>query len=202
VDRAYQSPFLDSELFASEPDVRRARRADALVAGSPFLDALMPDDASLHDGEASADDGQVEEAWSESYEFVDEHVEPENESYDREQAPDEESAPDEDGQELFEQFAPVVSQTDLRKRIDDYFAAAEVTYTLPTGGTVKARSQFTYSKRPDLYKLRSKLGRNSAFEEASASDTTIYSRPRLEQLATTPRADRCRQVQAVNARRR
>lgn len=192
MDRAYQSPFLDSELFVSEPDVRRARRADALVAGSPFLDALTPGDATLHEGEASADDGQVEEAWRESGEFVDEHVEPENESYDREQAPDEESAPDEDGGELFEQFAPVVSQADLRARIDDYFAAAEVEYTLPAGGTVRARSQFTYSKRPNLDKLRSTLERTlgGAFERKHprAIHNTVYGRPRLEQLAAVTQA--------------
>ena len=154
---------------------------------------MTPADTTLHDGEASADDGQVEEAWSESYEFVDEHVEPENESYEREpvageeSAPEEESAPDEDGAELFEQLAPVVSQADLRARIDDYFAAAEVEYTLPSGGSVKARSQFTYSKRPGLNELRSKLERTlgGAFERKhpGAIHYTVYGRPRLEQLA-------------------
>ena len=103
-------------------------------------------------------DGQVEETSSESCEFVDEHVEPENESYDREQASDEESAPYEDGQELFEQFAPVVSQADLRTRIDDYFAAAEVGYTLPAGnrqGTVAVHLQQASGPQ----RLRSKLER-------------------------------------------
>ena len=86
MERTFRSPFLDSELFVPEPDVRRARRADTLVAGSPFLDALTD-------------------------EFVDEHVEPGDESYDRRQASDQETGPDEDGQELFEQPVPERART-------------------------------------------------------------------------------------------
>jgi V8-like Glu-specific endopeptidase len=43
---------------------------------------------------------------------------------------------------LMEELVAAVSQSDLRKRIDEYFDLANAEYTLPDGNKVRARSQF------------------------------------------------------------
>jgi V8-like Glu-specific endopeptidase len=59
-----------------------------------------------------------------------------------------------------EELVPKVSVSDLRKRIDEYFDLAKADYTLPSGVTVKARSQFhlaSVSSEQDAEKLEGLL---------------------------------------------
>ncbi len=51
--------------------------------------------------------------------------------------------------DLFEMFAPKVSQTDLRKRIDEYFELANAEYVLPKATKIWARPQFHFAKAGD-----------------------------------------------------
>ena len=55
----------------------------------------------------------------------------------------------EDESPLFEAFAPKVSETDLRKRIDEYFVLANAEYVFPNKTRVKARPQFHIAKVGD-----------------------------------------------------
>ena len=54
-----------------------------------------------------------------------------------------------DESERFEEFVPKVSETDLRKRIDEYFDLANAEYILPDKTKVKARPQFHIAKVGD-----------------------------------------------------
>lgn len=91
------------------------------------------DEESLaSEGEAGAEpQGDFDEA--EDVELEDEIVFTDTERY-------------EDEGPLFEAFAPKVSLSDLRSRIDDYFANANTEYDLGGGVKVKARPQFRYAK--------------------------------------------------------
>lgn len=55
----------------------------------------------------------------------------------------------EDESERFEEFVPKVSETDLRKRIDEHFGLANAEYTLPDKTKVRARPQFHIAKVGD-----------------------------------------------------
>ncbi|MGH7335540.1 MAG: hypothetical protein ACREKS_22900 [Candidatus Rokuibacteriota bacterium] len=88
---------------------------------------------------------------------------------------------------LFEMFAPEVSQTDLRTRIDDYFDRANAEYDLGHGAKVKARPQFRYARGGDSEEVKTKVRRilGAGFERRHplAIHFAAYGRAKPSELA-------------------
>jgi V8-like Glu-specific endopeptidase len=107
-----------------------------------------------------------------------------------EAAPDELPFEAEDYPEpLAEELVPKVSGPDLRKRIDEYFDLANAGYTLPSGGTVKARSQFniaSVSSERDAEKLeellKEKLGATVSGPLHTVIRCAAYGRARPDEI--------------------
>jgi len=90
---------------------------------------------------------------------------------------------------LAEELVPKVSGPDLRKRIDEYFDLANADYTLPSGGMVKARSQFNMasaSSERDAEKLEELLKKKLGATVSGPLHTVIrcaaYGRARPDEI--------------------
>ena len=90
---------------------------------------------------------------------------------------------------LAEELVPKVSDSDLRKRIDEFFDLANADYTLPTGVTVEARSQFhlaSVSSEQDAEKLeellKQKLGAKVSVPLHNVIRCAAYGRARPDEI--------------------
>jgi hypothetical protein len=197
VNRPLESPFLDDELFTRESTPDWEPRAAALLAESPFRDALAPADLAVN-----LQDDVGEALHEEPYEYR-EAINPESdegfgfrheldEQGDDEQAADavDQEAEDEFG--LFEGFAPKVSAATLRARIDGYFDLVNTEYTLTDGTKVNARSQFRYAKSGGIDRAKTRLAKalGASFERKHprAIHYAVYGRPKPAQIAAITQA--------------
>jgi hypothetical protein len=90
---------------------------------------------------------------------------------------------------LAEEMVPKVSGSSLRKRIDEYFDLANGDYTLPSGVTVKVRSQFhlaSVSSERDAEKLEKRLEEKLGAKVSGPLHTIIrcaaYGRARPDEI--------------------
>ena len=94
---------------------------------------------------------------------------------------------DEDESPLFEAFAPKVSLSDLRARIDDYFEKANAEYDLGGGVKVKARPQFRYAKaggtEEAIVKVKGILGAQFEKQHPRAIRYAAYGRAKPSDIA-------------------
>jgi V8-like Glu-specific endopeptidase len=204
VSPTLESPFLDDELFKKERAPDREPRVLALVAESPFLDALAPtgdainsqgNDAESHARDA-LDDGPYEYREEIEQEEGDDgygiHDELDEQGVDDEQEDIINDAEAESGVGLLEGFAPRMSRDDLRKHIDEYFDLANTEYTLADGTKVKARSQFRYAKSGGIDEAKARLARTlgSSFEKKHprAVHYAVYGRAKPAQIAAITQA--------------
>lgn len=101
-----------------------------------------------------------------------------------------EHEPRESAGEPFAEVVPAVSATDLRTRIDEYFALTKHEYTLPGGTKARARPQFHYAKTgaPEkdavrVWKIvRKHCGDDTAARLKDAIRCAAYGRVRPEEL--------------------
>lgn len=150
------------------------------LQGSPLRFAIAPD------GDEEVDD---------SLDF-DREFDPQDEAMpDLDLEFDQEESGDDEGEQssaLFADFAPVVSQADLRTRIDEYFELANTEYTLADGTKVKARSQFRYARSGDIDKAKSRLAKvlGASFEKnhPRAIHYAVYGRATPAQVAAITQA--------------
>jgi hypothetical protein len=197
VSRPLESPFLDDELFTRESAPDLEPRASALVAQSPFLDALAPAslDANLQDDVGEALDEEpyeyrepIEQESDEGYGFRHEL----DERGGDEQAADKAEEETEDEFGSFEGFAPKVSAATLRTRIGDYFDLVNTEYMLTDGTKVKARSQFRYAKSGGIDQAKTRLAKTlgPSFEKKhpGAIHYAVYGRPKPAQIAAITQA--------------
>jgi hypothetical protein len=197
VSRPLESPFLDDELFTRESAPDWEPRASALVAQSPFLDALAPAslDANLQDDVGEALDEEpyeyrepIEQESDEGYGFRHEL----DEQGGDEQAADKAEEETEDEFGSFEGFAPKVSAATLRTRIDDYFDLVNTEYMLTDGTKVKARSQFRYAKSGGIDQAKTRfaktLGPSFEKKHPGAIHYAVYGRPKPAQIAAITQA--------------
>jgi hypothetical protein len=88
---------------------------------------------------------------------------------------------------LFEAFAPKVSLSDLRARIDDYFVKANAEYDLGGGVKVKARPQFRYAKaggtEEAIVKVKGILGSQFENRHPRAIRYAAYGRAKPSDIA-------------------
>lgn len=93
----------------------------------------------------------------------------------------------EDESDLFESFAPKVSLSDLRTRIDDYCDKANVEYDLGGGAKVKARPQFRYAKaggtEEAIVKVKGILGPQFEKEHPRAIRNAAYGKAKPSEVA-------------------
>lgn len=109
----------------------------------------------------------------------------------------EETELDEEEGDLFQTLVSNVSQNELRKRIDDYFASANAEYVLPDGTRVKALPRFwsnkDFGRRDDpgakrrraeaMEKLKGKLPSNFETLYPRAIQDAVYGKPKPSQIA-------------------
>ena len=97
-----------------------------------------------------------------------------------------------DDGELFEELVSKVSQSDLRKRIDEYLDRANTEYDLGRGTKVRALPQFRYAKAGgiDLAKARLKDILGAAFEKRRprAVHNAVYGRAKPSDIAAITQA--------------
>ena len=123
-----------------------------------------------------------------SYEEEDDIPVDERSEWDAEDVEEQET----DDGELFEELVSKVSQSDLRKRIDEYLDRANTEYDLGRGTKVRALPQFRYAKAGgiDLAKARLKDILGAAFEKRRprAVHNAVYGRAKPSDIAAITQA--------------
>jgi hypothetical protein len=161
------------ENFYEENTSEAFTTAGALTSdGDKYEENLAGEEEAENEFDELERQGDFDEA--EDVELEDEVVFTETEKY-------------EDERPLFEAFAPKVSLSDLRARLDDYFEEANTEYNLGGGVTVKARPQFRYAKaggtEEAIVKVKRILGAQFEKQHPRAIRYAAYGRAKPSDIA-------------------